>query len=207
MEPSKPPTQRTIQVKIGNQAAKSLTPDEAADYLKSIASQGWGGPSQRSSREVHMTFGGGTAAKATTTNTATKPPREPCSEKEMKALMSMFVEIMGLQMNTERLNSTATSSSSSNSKLFSFPANVPPPPGGWPDDLLWPTDATVPPLSNEHSQPKPPPRADLPVLEAIPLPERSSMAQIPVSMVFHAMNNNSGDDNNSVGTNNIGTHF
>ena len=30
----------------------------------------------------------------------------PCSEKEMKALMSMFVEIMGLQMNTDRLNNT-----------------------------------------------------------------------------------------------------
>ena len=30
----------------------------------------------------------------------------PCSEKEMKALMSMFVEIMSLQMNTDRLNQT-----------------------------------------------------------------------------------------------------
>lgn len=87
----------------------------------------------------------------------------PCSEKEMKALMSMFVEIMGLQMNTEKLNQCKTSTTTSASKtkaggsggkagsktnssnstsrgkqLFTFPQDLPPPPGGWPEDLLWP---------------------------------------------------------------------
>jgi hypothetical protein len=35
-----PKKQRTIQVKIGGQAAKTMTPDQAADYLKTIASKG-----------------------------------------------------------------------------------------------------------------------------------------------------------------------
>ena len=58
----------------------------------------------------------------------------------------MFVEIMGLQMNTERLNATPSSllSSSSSSShttntpnLFRYPDDVPhpPPPGGWPTGL------------------------------------------------------------------------
>ena len=41
-----------------------------------------------------------------TSTTTFRAPGEarPCSEKEMKALMSMFCELMGLQMNTDRLN-------------------------------------------------------------------------------------------------------
>lgn len=68
----------------------------------------------------------------------------------MKALMSMFVEIMGLSLNTEKLNAlskkqrAATSSRSpthhSNNKgLFHFPQDIPAPPGGWPTDLVWPS--------------------------------------------------------------------
>ena len=63
-----------------------------------------------------------------------KDPSMPCSEKEMKALMSMFVEIMGLQMNTDKLNKPRNTVKS----LFKFPDDLPPPPGGWPE--MWPYD-------------------------------------------------------------------
>jgi hypothetical protein len=49
--------QRTIQVKIGNQAARAMTPDQAADYLKTIASKGWG-----AGRELKMTFDNGSTS-------------------------------------------------------------------------------------------------------------------------------------------------
>ncbi|GKY91123.1 hypothetical protein MPSEU_000085100 [Mayamaea pseudoterrestris] len=137
--------QRTIQVKIGGQAAKTMTPDQAADYLKTIASKGaFGG-----AREMKLTFGKGgtaTASVGPATNSKLpgpsfmppssrrKDPSIPCSEKEMKALMSMFVEIMGLQMNTDKLNKPRSASKS----LFKFPDDLPPPPGGWPE--MWPHD-------------------------------------------------------------------
>jgi hypothetical protein len=63
-----------------------------------------------------------------------KDPGMPCSEKEMKALMSMFVEIMGLQMNTDKLNKPRNSGKT----LFKFPEDLPAPPGGWPE--MWPHD-------------------------------------------------------------------
>lgn len=204
--------QRTIQVKIGGQAAKTMTPDQAADYLKSIAGKG----AFSSGREVKMTFNNNTTATATlgaTSGSGSKStPRlsatqrsvslttseviggigvssatmdtrlpystssaramsssataaavgssrkdgMPCSEKEMKALMSMFVEIMGLQMNTDKLNSTKPRVSPKKRKtlddsaaavaeaLFQFPEDLPPPPGGWPEDLLWPSSSTSP---------------------------------------------------------------
>jgi hypothetical protein len=251
--------QRTIQVKIGNQEAKSMTPDQAADYLKSIAasSSGFFGGSGLH-REVKMTFDngststvalpralngstGGNSVNASKSNaallfngtvrsssqasinngmsTTTRADGMPCSEKEMKALMSMFVEIMGLHMNIERLNQvsandkvktkkicthskddivskvlkpaptlgttsratnltksaatkcqqlkktssclkitttqkiglneviTATMQASlptNKDNLFQFPTDLPPPPGGWPEDLLWPDK------SNKH---------------------------------------------------------
>ena len=80
----------------------------------------------------------------------------PCSEAEMKALMSMFVEIMGMSMNTEKLgkstaakkraarakkngeNNTSTSSNSSSSdgildpSNFSFGSGD----GAWPDPAI-----------------------------------------------------------------------
>lgn len=98
--------QRTIQVKIGNQAARAMTPDQAADYLKMIAGKGWG-----TSRELKMTFdngststvslphngassistssGGGGGAGSSSTDRPVLPRSDglPCSEKEMKALM------------------------------------------------------------------------------------------------------------------------
>jgi hypothetical protein len=40
LPPKGPQKQRTIQVKIGGQSAKTMTPDQAADYLKQIAGQG-----------------------------------------------------------------------------------------------------------------------------------------------------------------------
>lgn len=263
--------QRTIQVKIGNQAAKSMTPDQAADYLKSIAasSNGFFGGSGLH-REVKMTFDNGstsTVALPRTANgsvktsgntisasksnaallfngtvrsssqsspnngmsTTTRADGMPCSEKEMKALMSMFVEIMGLHMNIERLNQVSANDKAKTKKicstskedlgakvlkpatattgtmpkstsvaksptaikiqqlkkqsckplnksssclkitttqkigphevitatmqaslptnkdnLFQFPTDLPPPPGGWPEDLLWPDK------SNKH---------------------------------------------------------
>jgi hypothetical protein len=100
--------QRTIQVKIGNQAARAMTPDQAADYLKMIAGKGWG-----TSRELKMTFDNGSTSTVSlphngassisnsssgggggtgSSSSADRPvlPRSdglPCSEKEMKALM------------------------------------------------------------------------------------------------------------------------
>jgi hypothetical protein len=72
----------------------------------------------------------------------------------------MFVEIMGLQMNTERLNAAK---SLTKQKKFTFPADLPPPPGGWPEDLMWPVD-------DENDS--------LPDLEEIPDEERSVMIQL-----------------------------
>jgi ankyrin repeat protein len=242
--------QRTIQVKIGNQAAKSMTPDQAAEYLQQLAGRG----AFSGGREVKMTFGkggsgggeiasaisssssgsaagprmtfgpkrpptssasasasssdkmkhiisgtmggsgsmganvggipisgiiggggtnhgghsndkqnnntsplsslelaalagdfggiptvGGTGGPGSAGNRSRRKDGMPCSEKEMKALMSMFVEIMGLQMNTEKLNKPKIANLSKvPENLFHFPADLPPPPGGWPEDLLWP---------------------------------------------------------------------
>jgi ankyrin repeat protein len=248
--------QRTIQVKIGNQAAKSMTPDQAAEYLQQLAGRGafsggrevkmtfgkggnsgngggneitsatsGGGSGSGSAAGPRMTFGpkrppthsssaaasssdkmkhiisgtmggsggvganvggipisgiiggggtnhgghgdkgnnnntsplsslelaalagdfggiptvGGTGGPGSAGNRSRRKDGMPCSEKEMKALMSMFVEIMGLQMNTEKLNKPKISNLSKvPENLFHFPADLPPPPGGWPEDLLWP---------------------------------------------------------------------
>ena len=131
---------RTIQVKIGQQSAREMTPDQAAEFLAAAT----GHPDR-----VALSFGrSGTTAgpnwkfnssvdtenNAVRTNSRSGSSNIPCTEKEMKALMSMFVEIMGLQMNTERLNA------SPRRNLFKFPRGIPPPPGGWPADLAWPTD-------------------------------------------------------------------
>lgn len=172
--------QRTIQVKIGNQAARAMTPDQAADYLKSIAGKGWG-----SGRELKMTFDNGStstvalprtsgrdldassSASTATRSTSTRADGMPCSEKEMKALMSMFVEIMGLQMNTDRLNQVKTATKTESGPLFSFPADLPPPPGGWPEDLMWPrSEGEADDLLDS-----------LPELEEIPVEDRPKMIQ------------------------------
>ena len=77
--------QRTIQVKIGNQAARAMTPDQAADYLKRV---GWG-----QQRELKLTFDNGstsTVSLPSNSKSSESSPRSdglPCSEKEMKALM------------------------------------------------------------------------------------------------------------------------
>lgn len=190
-EQQAPKKQRTIQVKIGNQAARAMTPDQAADYLKSIAGKGWG-----SGRELKMTFdngststvalprttGGGldldsSSSTAITTNTSsnnrsttTRADGMPCSEKEMKALMSMFVEIMGLQMNTDRLNQVKTvSKKNKDGALFQFPADVPPPPGGWPEDLMWPA---IEEATDEDDSVD-----SIPELEEIPAIDRPVMIQ------------------------------
>lgn len=174
-----PRQQRTIQVKIGSQAAQTLTPDQAAEYLKTFATaaqqpsaaaalKGLGSGTTASAREVKVTFnaasgiasvssvsGSGRIASPAAKKAAPAPPKStpstgssmnnsnnatssnssgrrpkgsgkdaagsatsatpgvggsgssnglPCSEKEMKALMSMFVEIMGLTLNTDKLN-------------------------------------------------------------------------------------------------------
>jgi Ankyrin repeats (3 copies) len=225
---------RTIQVKEGN-TIRTLSPDEAANYLKSIKAVN-GGFTRMSTtvingkgsiaRQLKMTFdtgpsnstvslpqNGPTMGSASMKHSAvamqmpsmplsasdcdvfnagqssmrsmpsTRPDGMPCSEKEMKALMSMFVEIMGLQMNTDRLNQVkpATSSSmkkraSKNTKsvasstnvspVFRFPADVPPPPRGWPESLSWPPVADVDDDDSVDS---------LPPLESIPFEERPKM--------------------------------
>jgi Ankyrin repeats (3 copies) len=173
-----PKKQRTIQVKIGNQAARAMTPDQAADYLKSIAGKGWG-----SGRELKMTFDNGSTStvalprttgldSSTTTasrSTSTRADGMPCSEKEMKALMSMFVEIMGLQMNTDRLNQVkSVTKQNKEGALFQFPADLPPPPGGWPEDLMWPMEDSTDENDSVDS---------IPELEEIPEIDRPKMIQ------------------------------
>jgi hypothetical protein len=82
-------------------------------------------------------------------NTINSKDGLPCSEAEMKALMSMFVEIMGMSMDTDKMkkataqnntnsnsNTNATTADSKNKKgpVFMFGGNsngVAPP--GWPD--------------------------------------------------------------------------
>lgn len=85
---------------------------------------------------------------------------------------SMFVEVMGLQMNTERLNQTKMVKSSGNtngSSLFQFPSDIPPPPGGWPEDLLWPHEEED---NDENASVD-----SLPNLEEIPDGERPLMIE------------------------------
>ena len=87
----------------------------------------------------------------------------------------MFVEVMGLQMNTERLNKAKmvkeNNSSSGGRPLFQFPDDIPPPPGGWPDDLLWPQE------EDENDNDEDISVDSLPNLEEIPVAERPLMIQ------------------------------
>ncbi|GAX23344.1 hypothetical protein FisN_27Lh122 [Fistulifera solaris] len=152
-----------IQVKLGNQEAKSMLPSEAAEYLQSVASLG-----ANAGRDLRVQFGN-LIHDSNKSSLPKKPPGLPCTEKEMKALMSMFVEIMGLQMNTERLNETKpppVMKNKNRSNLFQFPTDIPPPPGGWPDDLTWPNTETLPPLSTIVDEDNS--LVGLPALEDIP---------------------------------------
>jgi hypothetical protein len=158
-----------IQVKLGNQEAKSMLPSEAAEYLQSVAGLG-----ANAGRDLRIQFGN-LIHDSSKISLPKKPPGLPCTEKEMKALMSMFVEIMGLQMNTERLNETKPPPATKNkntSHLFQFPADIPPPPGGWPDDLTWPNTETLPPLSNTVDEDNS--LEGLPALEDIPEEEKQA---------------------------------
>lgn len=197
---------RTIQVKIGQQSAREMTPDQAAEYLTCMAAASSSKP-LRTDR-VAFTFGsrkrgdgdnksgfwkisaeakeiaansinaavtrsGTTRNNASSSNNGSNSNNNnnssiPCTEKEMKALMSMFVEIMGLQMNTEKLNSAARKNRRKD--LFRFPEDIPPPPGGWPTDLMWPSKKDLEESSSEDDD-----GADddsLPDLEDIPLDAR-----------------------------------
>jgi hypothetical protein len=163
------PKKRMIQVKLGNQEAKSMLPSEAAEYLQSVASLG-----ANAGRDLRIQFGN-LIHDSSKSSLPKKPPGLPCTEKEMKALMSMFVEIMGLQMNTERLNETKPPpvlKNKNRSHLFQFPADIPPPPGGWPDDLTWPNTETLPPLSNTVDEDNS--LEGLPALEDIPAEDKQA---------------------------------
>jgi hypothetical protein len=217
----KHPHNQTIQVKIGSHAPQSMTPDQAAEYLKSIANTGgFDGSSSGAGRDVKMTFGKGPTAASLTTELAADvsslgggnilhnyataadtnaavgtaipfgPRRSiggdsehadfvfssnsalstldfaalaavggadlphkrkdgaPCTEKEMKALMSMFVEIMGLQMKTDQLQPPMHVRGD---VLQAFPSQCAPPPSGWPEELLYP--ALPPTLNDDDSLP------------------------------------------------------
>ena len=82
----------------------------------------------------------------------------PCSEAEMKALMSMFVEIMGMSMDTDKMSkssnqhggntksgtgkkkSGASSGNTNSGPVFMFGGNssgIPPPPAGFTDIASW----------------------------------------------------------------------
>jgi hypothetical protein len=101
--------------------------------------------------------------KSSSANSASSKMKDglPCSEAEMKALMSMFVEIMGMSMDTDKLNKSSPSSShqsASGSKkksgnslgvpasssshtapvfMFGNANGIPPPPGGFADVASW----------------------------------------------------------------------
>ena len=219
---------RTIQVKIGQQSAREMTPDQAAEYLKCMATASGSNP-LRTDR-VAFTFGsrsnGGSggksgndnkssfwkisaeakeiaansinavarasAAAAATTTSSPSSPRNgaamgapssstgnnnssiPCTEKEMKALMSMFVEIMGLQMNTEKLNSVSKRHRRKN--LFRFPEDIPPPPGGWPADMTWPVAQDLEDYETEEDDT--PEDDSVPDLEDIPVLDRDKKREL-----------------------------
>mmetsp|Transcript_10294 Transcript_10294/g.24680 ORF Transcript_10294/g.24680 Transcript_10294/m.24680 type:complete len:1250 (+) Transcript_10294:257-4006(+) len=62
----------------------------------------------------------------------------PCTEAEMKALMSMFVEIMGMSMDSEKMKAKNNHNNNNNKKgpVFMFGnsnGGIPMPPGGWSD--------------------------------------------------------------------------
>lgn len=105
--------QRTIQVRVGDPVAKSSSPEETAEYLKALANLGCAMAQSPSGYADHTQ----TAAAAAVLKGRSKSRDFPCTEKEMKALMNMFVEIMGLQMNTERLNTTTSTISTSGNVL------------------------------------------------------------------------------------------
>mmetsp|Transcript_18024 Transcript_18024/g.36329 ORF Transcript_18024/g.36329 Transcript_18024/m.36329 type:complete len:1191 (-) Transcript_18024:86-3658(-) len=196
---------RTIQVKIGQQSAREMTPDQAAEYLKCMAAASSSNP-LRTDR-VAFTFGGrnntnnnkrgdsskssfwkisaeakeiaansinaavtraSTGSRNTPSGGSGSNSSIPCTEKEMKALMSMFVEIMGLQMNTEKLNSASKKNRRKN--LFRFPEDIPPPPGGWPADMMWPSTMDLEEYETEEDDV--PEDDSLPDLEDIPADER-----------------------------------
>jgi len=109
-----------------------------------------------------------TVARNSSTGGNGSNPSIPCTEKEMKALMSMFVEIMGLQMNTEKLN--AVSKKYRRKNLFRFPEHIPPPPGGWPADMTWPSTMDLEDYETEEDDV--PEDSSIPDLEDIPPNDR-----------------------------------
>jgi Ankyrin repeats (3 copies) len=205
--PKPPSSPKKVSTRVGANSLSNMTQDEAWQFLNSMnpachaaAMQYWN----------HINSNGGTRGESSITSAEVSLPSftvsnvgmrgggamrtrydgMPCSEKEMKALMSMFVEIMGLQMNTDRLNQVQTPetvkpSSAIKSKankmkesptfsssvvmpVFRFPANVPPPPSGWPDSLVWPPTEDVPPDFSTLMD-------SIPLLEPIPSDERAKM--------------------------------
>ena len=173
---------RTVQVKIGSHT-QSLTPNEAADYLQKVAAQGWVKSGGTRSKVMNGTSAQMPPAGRSVPDSSSLPPAaqrllDPlCTEKEMKALMGMFVEIMGLQLNSDRTESTK------------FPSTTR---QQWPDDLWWSSEtANVPPLSSKKPVASDDESVDsqLPTLEDIPDRVSAAAACVPVGGLLHACSN------------------
>ena len=140
---------RTVNVSAGGSPAQAMTPEAAAKYIQQATSSRGRevkisfGPSRppNSSNSSSVSFGSldlaalkETAAAAATAGKPKKAGKNkkdglPCSEAEMKALMSMFVEIMGMSMDPEKLKNNISNDTKGKNKkgpVFMFGNNVPP---------------------------------------------------------------------------------
>lgn len=83
-------SQRTVDVSADGGPPLSMTPEAAARYLQQATS------SNNAKREVKISFGPSRPPSLETLKETAAREGLPCTEAEMKALMGMFVEIMGM---------------------------------------------------------------------------------------------------------------
>jgi Ankyrin repeats (3 copies) len=116
---------RTVEVSADGGKTQSMTPEAAARYLQQAASN-------TSNREVKISFGPSRPPTLESLKETAAREGLPCSEAEMKALMGMFVEIMGMGMDGKKGAADSASMSRTGSMPMVFGKDGP---GGanWPD--------------------------------------------------------------------------
>lgn len=140
--------------KMGQNAKNSrraLSPDTAAKFIQQAKSRkdvkitfGPSRPPPNNNRSVNFGAMDLEALKETAAAAAATKPRSskggrknkdglPCSEAEMKALMSMFVEIMGMSMDSDKVQAPRNNTDNKKGPVLMFGNSngVPIPPGGW----------------------------------------------------------------------------
>ena len=88
-------SQRTVDVSADGGQTHSMTPEAAARYLQQATSN-------NSNREVKISFGPSRPPSLEALKETAAREGLPCTEAEMKALMGMFVEIMGMGMDGKK---------------------------------------------------------------------------------------------------------